>query len=212
MAVDAGTTRLVGDEAPASAERARRLGRRHQLLRRSTAAAHLQLDRYLSNSRTFRDPSAFGLYIQGMRAFYAGFERWSQTIDQAFVRHWGIDRHAGWIRADLEALAHPAVSRGTSRACSANFGPASREALYGASYVLLGSSLGARMLHRVTVRAAIPDAGGSSYLERMAATVDWDAYLAFLEAADVDDEPAMLAGACAAFTEVSNRLLDAEVG
>jgi heme oxygenase len=130
---------------------------------------------------------------------------------------WRLDRHAAWIAEDLRSLGHspaPSAQRagqdqnGADAAARAlaPLSPKSVSRLLGSLYVLAGSTLGARMLHKLTVTRALPTPAGSAYLANAGGSMNWQQFLTFLEGAAIDSEDRMIEGALATFAGVQRSL------
>jgi heme oxygenase len=185
---------------------------RHAKLRAATHGVHAALDSFTIKSGYFENSSRFTDYLCGMAHFHHAYEQAIAGSDtHGWCALWRLDRHSGWIADELWTL-------GQSRAVSTS-GPADPAALalaplatpctsglLGSLYVLAGSTLGARMLHRLTVARSVPAASGSTYLAHAAASMNWQAFLAFLETADIDSEDRMIEGALATFAGVQRSL------
>lgn len=139
-------------------------------LRTRTAAAHAALDAHVG---ALDGPEAYARYLRGIHAFRAPVERALAGVPDAPAPL------AGLIEADMAAA-------GVAPAAARRFDtPADASALAGVAYVLEGSSLGARLLHRqVTafgadcrhLAAQTADAGAwSAFCTRLDRTEPYDA-------------------------------------
>ncbi len=178
---------------------------RRQRLKEATSDVHRRLDKSLMQRGYFSNPKGFGLYLRRMYQFHLKFEDAALTAGRDWYEAWGLHHHKEWIEADLKKVsigltAKPEILT-TDTLCVAD-----RSSLAGALYVIAGSSLGARVLHRLSVERRLPGPSGSYYLSQLAASLRWSEFLAFLEDADIACELAMLEGAISTFECVSRHL------
>lgn len=187
-------------------------GKRHGLLRAETKAAHSALDLATMKAGYFDSPVRYLAYLDRLVAFHALYAETATRCDTGGWRAlWSIDRHPIWIAQELAAARgaahHPSPS---PMQTTTDFILQSRAAVLGSIYVLAGSALGARMLHRMTVTRAIPSEGGSSYLQAVAQSLRWQDFLTFLETADIgNDDTQLVEGALATFRCVHRTLENA---
>lgn len=193
-------------------------GRRHDRLKAATRAAHTELDGFTMDAGFFDSASRFAAYLAGMARFHRAYAAVTRPNDVlGWCAMWHLDHHAGWIAEDLHALGErsapltPAAGTGgtatdPAAGALATLEPKSTGRLLGSLYVLAGSTLGARMLHRLTVTRAFPTVRGSWYLANAGASINWQQFLAFLEGAEIDSEDRMIEGALATFTGVQRSL------
>lgn len=190
---------------------------RHAVLKAATRTAHAALDGFTMQAGFFESASRFGIYLERMAHFHRAYAAVTKSSDVFGWRgKWLVDRHAGWIAEDLHALgqrASPATlsaSGGPNADATAHalstLAPKSASRLLGSLYVLAGSTLGARMLHKLTVTRALPAAGGSSYLAHVGGSINWQQFLVFLESTAIDSEDRMIEGALATFCGVQRSL------
>lgn len=193
-------------------------GRRHDRLKAATRAAHTALDGFTIDAGFFDNAPRFAAYLRGMADFHRAYAAVTRPNDVlGWCAMWHLDRHAEWIAEDLLVLGQSsappmraAVNGGLASdpvaGALAVLEPKSAGRLLGSLYVLAGSTLGARMLHRLTVTRALPTATGSSYLANAGGAMSWQRFLAFLEAAAIDSEDRMIEGALATFAGVQRSL------
>lgn len=177
-------------------------GARHSKLREATASRHDALDAHVVGAGYFQTRAGYAQYLQRLHAFHAIFDLQARRLAPDLFGRWHVDQHAGLLTRDLEALGcHAAMpaAPATDAFCLSD-----RSAVIGALYVVIGSSLGARVLLPWANKLPLPGGGGAgvSYLSHLAASRDWPAFVAFLDDDDTIDEPAMLRGAEAAFDAV----------
>lgn len=183
----------------------RRPSNRRQLLKVATSEAHGRLDRSLMQKGYFAGRDGFGLYLRRMHKFQLAFEEVAIAADRGLYQTWGLHHHRVWLEADLSQAG---IQIAVSPAAAAKDAPriADRSSLAGALYVMAGSSLGARVLHRMSVERQLPGPSGSYYLSRLAASVRWSEFLSFLESAEIASEVSMVEGAISTFECVSRHL------
>lgn len=178
---------------------------RHAMLRSLTRDAHARTDRVITAAGIFESANRFVLYLRAMESFHSAYAQAIGATDEAgWCRLWNIDRHSHWIAEDIEAANADLLTSAAfvPQADNAAFLLSERSALLGSLYVIAGSSLGARVLHTLTVRREIPDAGGSRYLGQLSKSLRWNEFIDFLECVDIDNESEMVAGALATFESV----------
>lgn len=190
-------------------------GRRHAVLKSATEAAHAELDAFTMRAGYFDDASRFVAYLHRMAYFHNVYARVTHTSDaHGWRAMWQVDRHGAWIAEDLRTFGGFAgvAPLLTAPSRDANLDPAVEVLtalrpkctswLLGSLYVLAGSTLGARMLHKLTVARALPTAAGSSYLMNVGSSMSWQQFLQFMETAAIDSEELMIEGALATFAGV----------
>ncbi len=175
-------------------------GARHSILREATADRHAALDADVSAAGFFKSRPAYLRYLQRLHAFHKVFDLQARDVAPDLFVRWNVHRHAGLLACDIYALGATASS--TSATVPDTFRLLDRSALIGALYVLIGSSLGARVLLPWAIKLLLPDAGGIAYLSHLAASRDWPLFVEFLEAETDLDEAAMLRGAQSTFDAV----------
>ena len=178
---------------------------RRQRLKEATSDAHRRLDKSLMQRGYFSNPEGFGLYLRRMYQFHLKFDNAALTAGRDWYEAWGLHRHKDWIETDLKKVSIGPMAK-PEIVPADTLRVADRSSLAGALYVIAGSSLGARVLHRLTVEHQLPAPSGSYYLSQLAASVRWSEFLAFLEDADIACETAMLEGAISTFACVSRHL------
>ena len=185
-------------------------GARHTRLRAATVESHDALDRAVGAAGYFGSRDGYGRYLAKMHAFHNAFDPRALRIDEALCRAFEVDRHAGWLEEDLAALglALPVVSApdsGSLDATSVVLDPkhgdtiTCRSGLFGALYVLTGSSLGARLLVKWADALPLPVDRGRCYLGTLSRSTVWPRFLHAIEQDDAIDDVLMVRGAVAAF-------------
>lgn len=192
-------------------------GRRHAVLKSATGAAHEALDGFTMRAGFFDTASQFVAYLQRMAHFHDAYGHATHASDALGWRAmWQVDQHGAWISEDLRTVGGGTDVSRLPVACDAKLDPARQvlaalkvncaSRLLGSLYVLAGSTLGARMLHKLTVARALPTADGSFYLLHVGGSINWRAFLQFLETAPIDSEDLMIEGALATFSGVQRSL------
>ncbi len=136
--------------------------------------------------------------------FYGTLERCLGDGAKSWLRTWEFGQHIMRLDADLAGMRLKPLPEHAAQAfrmpvCSDESGR------LGALYVVLGSSLGARLLVR-HARALSPVAA-TAYLESLSASRVWPQYLVELEGSSVDSEARLLAGALTTFDSVHDHLV-----
>ncbi len=182
-----------------------KISTRRQRLKEATSEAHRCLDHSLMKQGYFTNAAGFVLYLRRMHTFQLAFDDAAAVVDRDWYGAWGLHHHRGWIETDLLQAGIP---RDALPAIVPQGGLhiVDRSSLAGALYVLAGSSLGARVLHRLSVERQLPGPSGSYYLSRLAASMRWSEFIKFLEDAEIASEDSMIDGAISTFTCVSNHL------
>lgn len=196
--------RAAHDDAPHDMLPARGIGRRHWQLREATKKVHEHLDAATVKAGYFASAEKFAGYLERLLAFHRVYGPAAECHDpERWCARWAIDRHPHWISHELSLI--DGGERSSQRKPDLVFH--GKSGVLGSLYVLAGSTLGARMLHKMTARCSVPAAGGSSYLAALGSSVRWVDFLAFLEAADIGgDDAGMVDGALATFRAVHTSL------
>lgn len=176
-------------------------GRRHGELRRATAAVHQELDELVERRNFFGSVEHYGCYLARMHLFHRQVEPAIAGSHAQDARDWLRDDRIGWLEADMGDLDRSPL-RGAAGLGRIPLLP-SPGARLGALYVIVGSSLGARMLVRRLEALGLPPGRAARYLGGLAAFDGWKAFLAHLEATPLETEGDLLAGALATFDCVS---------
>lgn len=154
-------------------------------LREGTADIHLELDFAVG---TFDTQASYVHFLEKTHQFRSAIERAAAGQNTS---NWQIDIAAQYVAADLaDCDAHqPAPVHYTSLSWTPG-------AVLGLSYVLEGSSLGARVLAKRTAMLGWTAENGARYLWRQAADQDrWRRFLAVLEEAPDSQREEVLAAA-----------------
>jgi heme oxygenase len=183
---------------------------RHAYLRDTTKAAHDALERAVESAGFFDGVAAYGNYLRRMRLLHLSLERSLGSASGEWLGRWGLADHASWLDDDLYALSIAALPASAARGfrkpkCDDD------AARLGAFYVMLGATLGARLLVRRIDSLTLPPAQGRTYLTALSRCNDWPGYLEALEAEPLSSEPGIGAGAVAAFESVLDHMSGAIV-
>lgn len=182
-------------------------GRRLGLLRQATSDIHAATERTVEAQGFFQSPRNYAIYLRRLAAFHHAYDRAAGGLDTSALRLFQIDKHECWLRQDLASLG---IADAAGEDARTTWRLPNTSALLGSLYVLAGSSLGARVLHRITVERALPGPGGSSYLAALAGALRWTDAVAYIESVPHIQEDAMMAGAVDTF-EMIGRYLAGEV-
>ena len=172
----------------------RQTATRRFALRARTADAHARLDATVG---PLSGAAAYARYLRGLLAFRAPAERalvgtaWSPAPIAALI---AADM------ADLGVAARPEVAVATPEGASGALGLA---------YVLEGSALGARLLHRQALALGFdPERGARHLAAQTADLAAWHVFLAALEAVEPFDLDAAAAAADAGFAAAGRAFAD----
>lgn len=178
---------------------------RRARLKLATAASHTHLDKQIIASGFFATEERFAVYLQRMHAFYRAFESAALSVDAKLWKSLELDSHVTWLEADMACLGAPKIKCAPKAASPLRIEDAS--SLAGALYVISGSSLGARGLHRLTVERRLVGLGGSQYLGNLSRSQLWPKFLVHLGSARITDEAAMIEAAISTFDAVKTHLV-----
>jgi heme oxygenase len=173
------------------------LGTRRSLLRTSTAESHRDLETAIDKRDFFKSPDGYRDYILRLDLFYRCFCSSMSAGHVDLLSRWRLLDHRTWLAEDIAYLGlRPNV---TQQDVSALLRLERQGCAYGASYVVLGSALGARLLTARAAALRFTNHAGGTYLSSQASSDQWRGFLADLEAhvdLPADD---LLAGAEATF-------------
>lgn len=177
-------------------------GSRRAWLRYETAAWHDDVERAMVACGYFASLPAYLEYLRRLHLFYVGFSAAMRVAHAERLERWRIALHSDWLEADLshfgltplraETPAPPRID-GTAPA-------------FGAAYVVLGSTLGARILAGRARALRAGDTGGLSYIEGLAASRDWPGFLADLESEPSLAPAELLRGALETFASFKHHM------
>lgn len=143
----------------------------HDILRRSTTAAHKRIDAIVGGGLPTR--AAYGSYLRGMHHFVSTSQSMLSGVDC------DLATRRDWLGDDLSFLGLtplPMTSPGTSSEDSNGHAPVA----LGWEYVVAGSSVGARYLLRHAQSLGFSIDGGARFLAGHAAGSDWERFLSRL--------------------------------
>lgn len=178
-------------------------GRRHSALREATSAAHAAVDAAVTDGGFLTSPAGYRGLLRRLHLFHCQLERSLPPEHAAEFQLWGILHRGAWLKADLAALRAAPLRR---RAPTALPRLATQDDVLGALYVLIGATLGARVLVERLARYATPDGGGLIYFSEMSRSRHWPEFLAALETAPVICEARLARGAVAMFDSLRQYL------
>lgn len=137
----------------------------HAALREATAAAHQRLDALLAHG--LHDADSYAAYVRAMHRFVSDYE----------IALGEMPRRSLWLARDLMMLRQiPLPPRGAPAPVS------NRDQRLGWEYVLIGSSLGARLLQRDAKRLGYDADSGALFLSRHADGDGWRGLMARMQA------------------------------
>ncbi len=172
---------------------------RHQATRRfalrdRTTESHAALDAAVGS---LADPHAYARYLRGLLAFRGPAER--------------ALAGAGWQPAPIAALiAADMADLGVAPVAEVVLAPpADGSGALGLAYVLEGSALGARLLHRQALALGLDGDRGARHLAAQTADLaGWHGFLGTLEAAEPFDLDAAVGAACDGFAAAERAFAD----
>ena len=171
-----------------------------EALRMGTSGDHAALDASLN---LMREDYSRAEYLRTLAAFYGFVAAWeAQVLPQAADAGLSLQAQAGRLRQDLEAFGLDA-DRLPLASGDALPDISTRAALYGSSYVMVGSRLGARIIGpRLMKHFGIDENNGCAYFGGNAEATGpaWRLFRQQLEAAlQADEHQAAVAAARATF-------------
>lgn len=170
---------------------------RHAVLRSATADLHEDLERAVDAAGYFSSAASYGRYLQRLHRLHRVLTARATGSVAALFSDYAFDDRIVWLQDDLDrlGLAPLPMESGVPPLGMV----IDRSAATGCLYVILGASLGARVLLRRANALALPDGAGKAYLTALAAAQDWPRFLDALETDDVLDLDSLVAGATATF-------------
>lgn len=177
------------------------------LLRSATAEIHKEVEKLVENAGFFETLPRYGEYLRRLHLFYRQFEKSLTSAGSQWLGPWHVAERISWLTQDLEALAIEPIP--LDHAHPQTRAPRSldeRGSLLGALYVLLGASLGARVLIERTRLLPLPASGGHIYLKNVGATALWGDYLQALETEPIGSPDALRQGAVDTFQSIREHL------
>jgi len=176
---------------------------RHAFLRETTARLHAAVEHEVDQAAFFGSLSSYGSYLVRLLLFHEQLDGVESVANVVTHPHWQVDRRRALLTADLTALGvdRASVSPRIRR-------PAIDDATtaLGALYVVVGASLGARVLVQQAAALSLPAEGGNAYLKALATSTDWPAFRELLENEPISSEARLGEGANAAFESILEAL------
>lgn len=170
---------------------------RHAELFAATESIHRATEDIVERSEFLSDRSRYCDYIRRMHWFYSRFARAADSCHATQVAAWRIPQRVVWLEEDLCALGIRPVAEAPTPCNTLDLSaPAS---VLGGLYVLVGSTLGAPILLKRSLRLDLPGTDGRAYLTGIAAERCWTRFLTRLEAEPASSSPQLVAGAVSTF-------------
>jgi heme oxygenase len=182
---------------------------RHAFLRETTRGAHEALEAVLDDAGYFKNLPAYMDYLRRLRLFHAVFERCLVEPGQMWLARWQIGDHRNWLDQDLAALGEGGPGP-LSVAPARHPKCVDRASLLGAFYVLLGSTLGAKILVQRFDALGLPSDRGRAYLANLSRSNEvWHDFLSVLEGEPELAESGLRVGAVSTFESITDHMLGA---
>ena len=183
---------------------------RHAYLREATKAAHQDLERAVERAGFFAVASGYSDYMLRLRLFHDTFRRNLRANAGDLLNRWGFDEFAKWLDEDLASLTLTPLPLSAAHAFRQT--PSHNASVrLGAFYVVLGSTLGAKVLLKRAQSLSLPQGRGLAYLTRMGRSEGWQQYLEYLETAPGVAEEDLSFGAVATFESIQDHMAGAIV-
>ncbi len=178
---------------------------RRALLREATAASHRSVEQLVDAAEVWTRRDRYRDYLERMQTFHRQFVVAPPPASLQAAPFWRIDARLAALRSDLAALGAPTEH---AEACPVGMAAVLPDATasLGALYVLIGSSLGARVLVARARALFAGDPIAEAYLVDLTRHDDWKGFLTMLESAVITTEDALAAGACSMFESVRAHL------
>lgn len=154
----------------------------------------------------FETSMRYGQYLQRLHRLYRVIDALLIGPDRQLAKRFDIHLRAGWLADDLSQLGLPRLPPEHPVKLRAPV-IRGRSSFYGALYVLIGASLGARLL-LPKANALVPAARGTDYFAQMARSAHWPAFLIQLESAELDSLDELQSGAETTFDSFYDHLLE----
>jgi heme oxygenase len=183
---------------------------RHAFLRNITAEAHEKLELAMEAAGFFNSLPAYGSYLRRLRLFHKTFEDCFTGPRLALLQNWRIRDHAAWLDEDIAALDLSPLPGNTAYQLRRPQLQDHTSAL-GALYVMLGATLGSRLLVKQLEALHLPPGKGRTYLTSLSGSSDWPAFLTALEEDAGICEAALGQGAVSTFESVLDHMAGAYV-
>lgn len=177
------------------------------MLRQATRAIHAELEGLVERQGYFDNLTHYGDYLRRLHLFYRSLEARLGGNAREWLAAWHITDRVGLLTRDLEALAlEPLPGRSAEPALEPI---QDRAQVLGALYVLLGASLGARVLMERTARLCAPGGAVQSYLSGVGTGTQWNCFLDCLETEPIGSTDALCRGAIETFASIREHLAGA---
>lgn len=182
------------------------IGDRHKRLREATHEAHCAAERIVEAAGYFEDCHRYACYLARMHLFYRKLFQACQQSERMQLEQWHIPQRIAQLEADLADLGQQPLPFDAPIAPSMT--RISASGLLGILYVILGATLGARVLLAQTRQLALPDGRGQRYLTDLAHSDAWPRFLKCLEAEPVDVDRILVPAAIATFQAITDHLAE----
>jgi len=182
------------------------------MLRHATGDLHAELEQLVEEARFFESVPSYGRYLQRLHLFYRNFVAGAGHSGGALIDVWRVRERVGWLGQDLAALAlAPLPLQRSPIVCPAPTARDGNGSLFGSLYVILGASLGARLLIERTRMLPLPAEGGRIYLSQVGTTTPWNRFIDALETEPISCADSMSQGAVDTFASIRRHLCGVEV-
>ncbi len=176
---------------------------RHAFLRQTTERLHAAVEHEVDRAAYFGTLPSYGSYLLRLRLFHEQLDGVERVASAATHPHWQVERRLALLAEDLTALG---IDRASVSAVVRRPAIGDATMALGALYVVVGASLGARVLVQQAAALSLPTTGGGAYLHALATSTDWPAFLELLESEPIVSEKRLGEGANAAFESILEAL------
>jgi heme oxygenase len=166
---------------------------------------HADLERLVERQGFFSSPAGYGEYLRHLHLFYRNFLARLAGNAGHWVAAWQVPERIEWLAKDLESLALEPLP-GNASLTSTFERLEDRARVLGALYVLLGASLGSRVLIERTRNFLLPARGGQLYLTSVGLHARWNSFLDTLEQERVPSNDRLCQGAIETFASIRDHL------
>lgn len=167
-------------------------------LRAATAELHAELDSRVGHAGFFASRSAYGTYLQRLHLLHTILAERVGAREADLEARYRVDDRVAWLAEDLMALGLAPLQPEAAHGKRA-FTVKGRAGLLGFLYVMLGASLGSRVLVRQAEALLQPMDTGTTYLRNLAQWTGWTAFLDHLEVDAAAGEAGLVEGATQTF-------------
>ena len=171
---------------------------RHMSLRAATAELHAELDTRVGHAGFFASRSAYGTYLQRLHLLHRMLAERVGAHEADLVARYPVNDRVAWLADDLLSLGLAPLPLEAAHGKRA-FTVEGRAGLLGYLYVMLGASLGSRVLVREAEALLRPLDTGTTYLRNLAQWTGWPAFLDQLEADAAAGDAGLVEGATQTF-------------